>query len=248
MQKTGCTHISTLLSYYEDGYYHGKHNPLKEYIDKQILVSSVRNPWDWYISLWAYGCSGRGALYNKLTNKNKRFNKPKKFIKHLKRTFKQKHNYNIWRKLYGHPHNADLFRKWIYYLLSDEGKNDLIEGYPQSNIKNHVGFMSYRFLSLCTDFNKWSTYAYYLNDYNAIKKFFYNYYIFDRIIYTENLEDDLTSILKEIKHNISQNELNEYSKTNSSKHLDRKYYYDEQTAKLVQKEEQLLIERFGYKF
>ena len=72
MQKTGCTHIASLLSRLFDGEQIGKHNAAS---DNQInsdayFLSSIRNPWDWYLSLWTFGVQGNGGLMHRLTNKN----------------------------------------------------------------------------------------------------------------------------------------------------------------------------------
>jgi hypothetical protein len=36
----------------------GKNNQISNNLLTQdsIIVGSIRNPWDWYVSLWAYGC------------------------------------------------------------------------------------------------------------------------------------------------------------------------------------------------
>src|SRR5665811_2112952 len=31
------------------------------------VLGTVRDPWSWYVSLWAYGCMGRGGLHQRVT-------------------------------------------------------------------------------------------------------------------------------------------------------------------------------------
>ena len=39
---------------------------LKFYEHKKYMVGSIRNPYEMYVSLYAYGCSKKGKLYNTL--------------------------------------------------------------------------------------------------------------------------------------------------------------------------------------
>ena len=74
MQKTGCTHIASLLSGLFDGEIVGKHNAADEtqLQSNRYFISSTRNPWDWYLSLWTFGVQGNGQLMQFLTRKNVR--------------------------------------------------------------------------------------------------------------------------------------------------------------------------------
>lgn len=69
LHKTGCTHIRDILNELLDGGLIGKHNQATPELFRQrkIFFGSVRNPWEWYTSLWAYGCDNRGALFNNVT-------------------------------------------------------------------------------------------------------------------------------------------------------------------------------------
>ena len=59
LQKTGGTHIRRLLERYTGGKPVGKHNRLPAGSDADFIIGSIRNPWDWYVSLWAYGVTQR---------------------------------------------------------------------------------------------------------------------------------------------------------------------------------------------
>ena len=62
LQKTGGSHILRLLSQWVKGEIVGKHNRLNWENAGKFVVGSIRNPWDWYVSLWAYGVGGQGAI------------------------------------------------------------------------------------------------------------------------------------------------------------------------------------------
>jgi hypothetical protein len=62
MQKTGCSHIAKLILQTVGGERIGTHNKLTDYNTGKYIIGSIRNPWDWYVSLWAYGCRGKGRV------------------------------------------------------------------------------------------------------------------------------------------------------------------------------------------
>ena len=67
LQKTGSTQIRHLLTSIIPGELIGTHNRLPVNLSpKRIAVGSIRNPWAWYVSLWAFGCLGRGGFYHKV--------------------------------------------------------------------------------------------------------------------------------------------------------------------------------------
>jgi hypothetical protein len=68
MQKTACSHISEILKDYFNGKQIGKHGPLTFDPGDRRILGSIRNPYDWYVSLWSYGCIGKGAIHSRLTN------------------------------------------------------------------------------------------------------------------------------------------------------------------------------------
>jgi hypothetical protein len=70
--------------------------------------------------------------------------------------------------------------------------------------------------------------------------------IVDRFIRMEQLEQDLSSILKELEIDFGQSNFIKKNKTNMSKHHDSSFYYDDETIDLVTKHDQLLISEFNY--
>jgi hypothetical protein len=41
----------------------GKYNRPDPSLTNRFVMGSIRNPWDWYVSLWAYGCLCKGSVY-----------------------------------------------------------------------------------------------------------------------------------------------------------------------------------------
>lgn len=64
MQKTGCTHIESLLSGLFEGKQVGKkHSPAtpEQIRNHPYFISSIRNPWDWFFPSGPSAFRARGA-------------------------------------------------------------------------------------------------------------------------------------------------------------------------------------------
>ena len=68
MQKTGSTHVTKVLKQNLNGKTRERHEQLEDYeaFRDRPIISSVRNPWDWYVSLWAFGCAASGGFHKYL--------------------------------------------------------------------------------------------------------------------------------------------------------------------------------------
>ncbi|PSO70695.1 MAG: hypothetical protein BRC42_09380 [Cyanobacteria bacterium QS_1_48_34] len=63
LHKTGCIHIRNALKEVLGGEFVGKHNQVSSdlFTKGKIFLGSIRHPWEWYISLWAFGCDNQGG-------------------------------------------------------------------------------------------------------------------------------------------------------------------------------------------
>lgn len=126
LHKTGSSHIQKLMEkyIYQEDVFFKKHASVKSrYEPSAIYFLSVRDPLEQYLSLFKYGLSENGNLYNSL----------KKIGKH---------------DLYSKK-DAEGFFEWYSFISSYESVGLLGEGY--SDYKEHhdyMGFFSYRLLKL----------------------------------------------------------------------------------------------------
>jgi len=253
LQKTGCTHISLLFSKIVGGVQKTKHQYLRDYNVDKFIVGSIRNPWKWYVSLWAFGCGGKGSLNNRLTERHlydilNGFVKGK--IENIKNELEKP--IKLWRTTYQDYKNPEHFRKWLKLLHDPKRKKDIGEGYPDHIISNYAGIMTYRYCRLYhRDFflkenqNK-------LRSYNDLIEFDKTNNLLDFIIRNESLEDDVVDVLKKVGYNLDENQIkfiydSSKNKTFKSKHYDSSYYYDNETIELVTNSEKFIIEKYGYK-
>ena len=261
MHKTGCTHITSILSDFLGGEQTsghmdlGKHNPVtpNQLKDKKLFISSIRNPWEWYLSLWTYGVQGNGKLMLRLTQRNffrtvvEAFKNPR--INHKNLTSELFKNIRIWRALYNDSGDIYAFRKWLKLIHAPSNCCMLGERYGDTMISDWCGFMTYRYLYLCCfkieqlyDRKSIQCYA----DLVQFEKD--NCYI-EYFIRQENLAGDVCSFIEKFKHLSQTDKANIYEKkriNKSKRSLLISDYYDQTSVDLVYERDRLLVEKFNY--
>lgn len=240
MQKTGSTHIATLLSAITNGPQpnegEGKH--FKATADQiasgKTIISSIRNPWDWYVSLWTFGCNGKGGLWNRLVSNSKSEGPLDK---------------EKWREVYANKADTGLFREWLCMLFNPINK-PLIEHDPNGKCETHQwGFMTHRYTRLCwrdkppiitsnqaqaraepTDIDDTRCYI-------------------DHFIRLESLEEDFIRVIGGI-HDLNREQKSLILRARPTNASHRVYpihkYYDRSTTSLVKEGDKLIAYKFGY--
>lgn len=278
LPKTACSQIRDLLMLFLGGEILGKHNRLPENLigGDRMIVGSVRNPWDWYISLWAFGCDRKGVLYERLTSRKlKGLGLLGKYGSSMKLSsvfpflseviFK---SCDDWRRLYSNSQDPSLFQEWLHRILDVKSnrKYSFGEGYALSPASSYVGIYTYSYLKLFLRkdhelFRKGVEDFFYLQNLDQEAN------IVDRFIRVENLEADLIQVLLESGVNQDAISIDKIRSFKPKWHMDKEgdkgmerptnassrvrdvgYYYDESTKKLVAEREQLIISKHGYSF
>jgi len=262
LQKTGGSHLLKLLERYTDGISEGKHNRLLNAQAGKYICGSIRNPWDWYVSLWAYGVGGKGAVssrsvsgidfdyYYRMLPKSmgKNWLSPMEFVTSLYHdAIKPVHQ---WEQSYENSSDPKLFRRWLTLLLNIDRRFDIGEGYSFSPLAKHAGLLTYRYFRLFSLGNTVFKDRR-LSKYEGIASYDDEYNITQGIIKTESLEEDFIRILGEAGLPLSEDQINniknrQEGKTNISKRKSTVYYYDETTIELVAQRDRYLIEKYGY--
>lgn len=255
MQKTGCTHIASLLSNLFDGEQIGKHNAASDDLinSDTYFLSSIRNPWDWYVSLWAFGVQGKGSLMSRLTKRNYyralklALRNPLK--NHSALLHELTKDVSSWRDVYDESRNIESFRKWLKFIHTPNNARWLGEGYGTSAIIGFCGFMSYRYLCLCCTEPRSLNNPKLISNYTDLVRFEKNACYIDFFIRQESLEDDFCRGVERVKV-LTQEEKDgiwDAVKTNPSK---RPFvvsdYYDKESIELIHSRDKLLIEKFDY--
>lgn len=259
LQKTGCTHTLKVLSdLFKDNYsIIGKHNRYDSIspsklgdFESKFKLGNIRNPWDWYVSLWAFGCQQNGELFVRLTTKGIRYiyNEGHKVI--LKRAFTKcepRLDIKMWQDLYSDPNNAENFRKWLKLLIVEPG-HYVGEEYKAMPLSKFAGFLTHRYLGLYT-------YRKGLENIDSREKliaFDKEQNFMDRILRNEFLHDELLNCAEQIgssSEEMSKTLEKFQTRTNkSSRDRDYRKYYDDETISIVKEYESFIINKYGYSF
>lgn len=257
LQKTGCTHIRNLLKEIVGGEFVERHiqaDP-RLFVDGRSFLGSVRDPWDWYVSLWAYSCDSKGDFFDNVTTQGIRLRKRGWRLRPyalLVETLQSRPNWHAgqWRRTFRDINDAGAFREWLYMLNDPAYWADVGEGYWRCPLNRFAGLLTYRYMKLFTckagelDLLRAVRTPEQLAAHEATHSFI------DHFIRNEYLESDLLAALQRMQVDVPPNmqaKLVSAPRTNtSSKKHGTSYYYDADTEKLVGDREQLIIDKFGY--
>ena len=248
LHKTGCTYTRNVLTNLPSTPFisNGKHNTIESVpqdligdIENKIIVGNIRNPWDWYVSLWAFGCLQKGGLYKRMTQKPSLFSK-KGLKQNLRNPSSIFHNTKVWHEVYADANNPELFQKWLHILLEKKS--------PQGRLHEHLGVLTQRYLKLYT--YNFRNELLKLSDYNDLKNFADTSFI-QVFIKNEHIEEDLLKHADQL--HLNKEELQSTftkldSRINTSERNSYESYYNDYSIDLIQKKEKLIIETFNYSF
>jgi hypothetical protein len=263
LHKTGGTHIGKWLAALAPGKQVGKHNRVPMALRDRFILGSVRNPWDWYVSLWGYGCDRKGAVYHTVTRGLD--------VGYLLRQLSDEmgvSGYPIaamlrqavadvarpaaaWRSVYRDANDAGAFREWLHMMMEVERRFDVAEGFGFSPISNWAGILSYRYLKLFTTLDNRLYTDSTLGTPEGARTALRATWLVRGIIRTEHLEEDLLDALSRAGYAPTEAQreavrAGRNAKTNTSGRRSSAYYYDDRTIALVGQRESLIIAEHGY--
>lgn len=263
LHKTAGSHIGRCLNKILDGAQVGKHNMVPVELHERFILGSIRNPWDWYVSLWGYGCDKKGSVYSQTTRRYDFNYYWRQLNKEMGRKWLNPAQYTRqlladtckpvqqWKEVYADSSNPELFRQWLKLVLSTERRFDLGEGYGFSPISQHSGLLTYRYCKLFTRLGADLYRLPELANQSNLANVWDTYSITNFIVKSENLEADLLKafacanvpLSEEQKQFILQGK-NE--KTNTSSRKSVEFYYDSETIQLIAEKEKLIISQYNY--
>lgn len=255
MQKTGCSHIALLLSKLFEGETIGSHNSasLEQLKSTNYFISSIRNPWDWYLSLWTFGVQGRGGFMHHLTKRelHKSF---RSFLKNPKKNYQVffselTKNVKIWRSVYDRSDHVESFRKWLRLINERSNSRYISKRYGNAVITSLCGLMTFRYLYLCCCNVKKLKKPGLISSIDELIQFDSDNCYIDYFIRQEALEDTFCEAIEQVRP-LTQKErelIFGLGRTNTSvRMLSIADYYDKESIDLIRSRDRLIIEKFDY--
>lgn len=265
LQKTGSTFVEDFMERELGGqkinYKHGRIPADYDYSGCTV-VGGVRNPWDWYVSFWSYGCQKRGgfsdrALFEQMSllkriRISRRQNAPvsiqlqkfPEFLLHEMRRNYSRTRRAEWEALLSDAGNPENFRGWLTRLLDPEYRYDSMADYGASEAHRHMGIYSFFYYCLYLK----TTHRLYQKDWRPIDES--ELYV-SEFVRTESLTSDFARILQRCG-DVSEDSISKLSTSRkinqSERDTDYRRYYDAGTMELVRERERDIITRHGYEF
>jgi hypothetical protein len=229
----------------------------------RTIVGSVRNPWDWYVSLWAFGCKGQGAIHGRTTRRFELWYYREGLAREMAAPRWQavpalttlwrdlSKPVEAWREVYADAHDPELFRRWLRLVFDPTRRFDLGEGFAFASLSRYAGLLTYRYLKLFSRdvgplFNPRGPATP-----EALRAFDAEQNALDFVIRTESLESDLAAALEGAGYQLDPVRTGRIldgrrEKTNASEHRETDFYYDDETVELVRERDRLIVVKYGY--
>lgn len=237
LHKTGSSHIRRILKELLQGDLIGHHNQANAdfFVPGRKFIGSIRNPWEWYLSLWSYGCENKGAVFYNVTSANE---------PDLAKSNQQ------WANTYTDVDNKDAFREWLSMMHDPKYALKIAKKYGECTFNDIAGLLTHRYLTLfCTKSGE-SKKLKSLSTYDEVHNYENEYCVIDRFVHLENLESDLFQVLDDFAGGISNKTKSEILAREKSNVSPRKYgaeyYYDQRSIDRISVREKLIIDKFGY--
>lgn len=247
LKKTGSTTAERLLTERYTCVKHQKHMQLRKPINKKVYCF-VRNPFDWYVSMWAFSRMQKGSLFHFTTGKMNKIDLAKysmlRFLRHKKLPVSAKYLkydnefHKEFNTIYCMENEKESFRAWLKLILSEKAKHFLLGDTHFGNKKNTLGYFTMQFLRISSHEKNWLEY---LREMDVSPADWYSKYsVVDHYFKLEKFDDFIQAF----------GLFGEHSQLAENRSLRQRYqeYYDEDCKKLVIEKDYLIFELFNYEF
>ncbi len=243
--KTGSTHIASTLKKIvpEKPVKWIRHapvtagHPIRRKCGK-LVFATVRNPWDWYVSMWAYGHTKENPLYRHI----------------LESLGPERH-----AELYDTENPKISFPLWLKSINDPDFLKSILGGHQLSNsgLANHIGFYTYRFLRVTTGYPRLFLRGWNIGSVDDAIAHQRKWAMYDVLLRSENLDAEFGDFVSE---NIERcgfdpkapriiKRLAKKPKNTSTRIFSTyQEYYNDELAALVGKRDRLFVDLFDYKF
>ncbi len=244
--KTGSTYVADLLKRLvkEEPVRSVRHAPLtrgRPFFWKQgkPAFATVRNPWDWYVSMWSYSIVQKNVLF-----------------------------FRDVRKAVG-PENASLlfdssrpresFSLWMKSINDVDFLQQVMTGhpYPRSGLSGFLGFYSYRFMRVTTPHPSIFLRQWNISSVDRAIAHQKRWAIYDTVLKSEGLKDSFAKYVLDHRkqcnfvsnaETILENRGAKAKNTSERTLPSYRDYYTDELRDMVANRDRLFIDLFGYEF
>jgi hypothetical protein len=265
LQKTGSTRITDLIQATVGAEERSKHDRIRRVdladpeLGSKYRLGSVRSPWSYYVSLWAFGCHQAGGIFERTTGISRADQPPTmrgsfghKTVPLDERDRKARKRAARWLETYTDADDADAFRAWIELLNHPKYRGDVGEGYGKSAIAGHAGLLTYRYAVLFVLGVVPGEPHEALGTPATFRAYVEANHLCQGMVRVEHLAEDLEAAMVEAGYDLSRDQrallhgTTDAKGENRSKHHPTAWYYDATTRDLVGRRDAFIIERHGY--
>jgi hypothetical protein len=242
--KTGSTHVKLLLPEITDGerVRLKRHAPLTSarpftWTGGKLVFATVRNPWDWYTSLWSYACERKGAIW---------------------RFFSEALPPEEIKLMFDRENPVASFERWLRAVNDKDFMQRVIRNnLPESGLAGVVGLYTFRFMRVTTPYPTAFLKNWLVPNIDAAIRYQRWFHMYHEILRSESLNDDLVKLVQKYRKRCrfrddAEEIIDEFSKRprNTSTRILPNFrdYYNEDTRQLVAEKDRLFIEHFDYAF
>lgn len=233
-------------------------------IEGRRVVGTVRNPWSWYTSLWAYGCEGRGGLHARVTatrsmrrtlgraarevGSERRF--PHEALERFRATPPASDG---WSDLYADVTDTDAFREWLRRVLDPRHARLVEPWYGATGLPASIGLLTWRYLALFARDADALVQRSGFDSLASLVAFDETQNVCDEVIRTDRIGDELPGMLARAGYHLDEHQLADLAararhteRRNTSRHRPWREYYDEASIELVADRDRLIVHRFAF--
>lgn len=265
LQKTGSTRITDLIQATVGAEERSKHDRIRRVdlaepeLGSKYRLGSVRSPFSYYVSLWAFGCHKAGGIFERTTGISRADQAPHlrgsfghKTVPLAERDRRARKRAARWLETYTHADDADAYRAWIALLNHPKYRGDVGEGYGKSAIARHAGLLTYRYAVLFVLGVVPGEPHEELGTPESFREYVEANHLCQGMVRVEHLADDLEAAMTAAGHQLTDEQRalihgrTDAKGENRSKHRPTEWYYDDATRDLVARRDRFVIERHGY--
>jgi hypothetical protein len=233
-------------------------------LDGRRVVGTVRDPWSWYTSLWAYGCEGRGGLHARVTQTRS----ARSTLGAMAREMRSSHRFphealarfratpptsEGWAELYDDADDVDAFRAWLRRVLDPAYASVVEPWYGATAVPRTAGLLTWRYLALFARDTDRLIAPEGFSDIAALRGFDETQNVCDEILRTDRIAAELPGVLARAGYELDAAQQSTLAartssteRRNASRHRPWREYYDAAAIALVAERDAVIVDRFGF--